>query len=146
MRIRASGNYWDDPRDAKLRTLLNSPLHTVELKDGENEGNLCQARSGNLFAEIEFDAAVADDINSSAPHGFSSRNVEILSDAGAQHAHQMVRMLADHGSAVTQNFVGDKAAAGHGSGLRSQFPVPSSQFPVPRNANPARGAVKVSEE
>ena len=56
---------------------------------------------GNLFAQLELDAVVAYGCDSSAAHGFAGGDVELLSDASAEHAHQMIRMLADQSGSIT---------------------------------------------
>ena len=52
MRIRAPRDYRHNPRDAEFGALLDRPLHTVELEDGENESDLGQARSRRLLRPI----------------------------------------------------------------------------------------------
>jgi hypothetical protein len=42
-------------------------------------------------------------------------DVEFLSDAGAEHADQMIGVSTDQGRTVGGEFVGDPAAAGHGT-------------------------------
>ena len=44
-------------------------------------------------------------------------NVEFLAYAGAQDANEMIGVFAQQRRVVSENFVGDPAAAGHGSCL-----------------------------
>src|SRR5271168_3092981 len=89
-------NQRHNPRDAEFGALFNRPLHAIELEHGENQRDLGQDRTGNLFAQLKIDAIVAYRCDSSATDHFAGGNVEILSDARSEHTHEMIGMLANY--------------------------------------------------
>ena len=101
MSIRAPRDHRHNPRDAKLRTLFNRPFHAIELEHGENKGDLGQGDGGYYFAQVKLDSAVFHRSNSSTANGLCGGNVEIFSDASAEHADQMIRVLSNEGGLIS---------------------------------------------
>jgi hypothetical protein len=73
-----------------------------------------------LLPKRELDAIIRDRGDGSASNFFSSCNVKLLPDFGAQNAGQMRGMFAHQSSRVSGDLVGDPAASCHES-------VPGSQ-------------------
>src|SRR5208282_2367658 len=128
MSVAPARNYRNDASDPDLRALLDRPLHAVELEDGESQRDLRSVKRLGLGpapmvwlrVERKLDAIIGDRGDGSAANFFSSCDVELLPDFGAQHAGKMRGMFAHQRSGVSGNFVGDPAAACHKAGLRSQ--------------------------
>src|SRR5258708_32825473 len=125
MGVRASRNYRHYPRDAKLGTFFNRPLHAIELEDSKDQCEFHHGRGGDFFSQFKFDAACAYGSNSPAMYVFARCNVELLSDSSPKRSHEMIGMLAQQEGAITGDFVGNEAAARHH--FSCQLPAASCQ-------------------
>src|SRR5208282_6800210 len=132
MSIRPPGDDGDDASDTDLRTLLDRPLHAVELENGEGQRNLRNGRWLGpsrmvwLPAERELNPVVRNRSDRSAANFVPGRDVELLPDFSAQHTSKMSGMFAHQSSGVSSNLVGDPAAERHESVLSSQLSVLSN--------------------
>ena len=120
--VRALGDNGNDPRHAQFRGFFDRPFHTVEFVDGEEEGNLRSSKFGDRVAQFEFDAAFVDCGEPRMTDCVGGDHIKFLADAGAKNAREMVGMGARKSSGVAVDFVGDPAAAGHGSNGHGRKP------------------------
>jgi len=109
MSIAPPGNDGNDAGYADLGALLDRPLHTIELEDGEGQRDLRRAAQRCelsltvcLYAKRELHAIVGDRGYSSAANCRRGCNVELLPDFGAEHASKMSGMLADQRGGILQ--------------------------------------------
>ena len=104
----------DDASRAKFHTLLNGPLHAIELEDCKEESQGGDSGGWNDFAQFEFDPAIGDADDAAATDIFSSRDIKFLPNPGAKHIREVVGMGTNQCGAIAEDFIGDPAAAGHG--------------------------------
>src|SRR5208282_1739808 len=131
MSVAPARNYRNDASDPDLRALLDRPLHAVELEDGKSQRDprsvkrlgLGPAPMVWLRVERKLNAIIGDRGDGSAANFFSSCNVKLLPDFGAQNAGKMRRVFAHQSSGVSGNLVSDPAAVGHKSAFSSQLSV-----------------------
>src|SRR5271163_1173236 len=96
MRIGSLANDGQNSYNAQLGTLFNCPLHSIELKDGEEQGNprrdLSPTNVPHFFPELKVDTAIGYLHNRPTPHGSAYGNIEFLAHAHAENSNQMVGM------------------------------------------------------
>ncbi len=86
--------HWNDSAHPQLHTLLNGPLHAIELEDGENEGQAKRGRGRNDIAELKLDSVAGDAYDTAAADVFPSRDVEFLPNPSAKHLREVLGMRA----------------------------------------------------
>jgi hypothetical protein len=69
----------------------------------------------DFFPKLEIDKAICQrDDYASADHSVG-HDIELLSDACAEHANQVVGVCPGEGSSVARDLIGDPSATGHAS-------------------------------
>ena len=115
MRIAALGDQRHDAGHAEFCALLDGPLHTIELEDGEGQGDFKRSGRSNFVSQVKFNPMIVDGRDASAANGASGGDIELLADLCAEDSNQVIGMSAGERRAVGGRFVGNPAAACHGS-------------------------------
>ena len=77
VRIGTASDYRDNSRDSQLGAFLDGPLHAVELENGEQQGDVRGLRCGHFFAQFEFDSALFNGDDMTAPHHRPGGDIEV---------------------------------------------------------------------
>ena len=121
MLFSAAGNQGNNAGNAELRHLFNCPFHAVEFENGKVKKHLPHGGSDlQWFAQIELNPRISYRGDAGSADGGVSAgqyHVELLANFGPQDPSQVNRILAEKRGAVAPevNFIGDPAAASHGS-------------------------------
>jgi hypothetical protein len=107
------GDHRNNLRDSQLSAFFNCPLHAIEFEDGKNQGDVGGRYSIELLAKLKFNAIVSDTDNPSVPDVVTSRDIKVLSDLSTKNTNHMIRMSANEGSTVPEDFISDPTAACH---------------------------------
>src|SRR5258708_4706032 len=117
MFFRPLRNDRDDAAAAELHGFLNGPLHAIEFEDAEKQ------RDGKRWCGLEFleegevDAVAVDGCDAGEPRAAAGDHVKFHAWLGAQHAAEMLRLIAMQcGSGVVPGIC-DPAAARHAATL-----------------------------
>jgi hypothetical protein len=113
MGLSALRGHRNDSAGAQFHTLLNGPLHAIELEDGKDEGQPDSRSGRNDFAELKLDPPGGDVGDTTAADTLTSHNVKFLPDPAAKHLREMLGVETDQSSAIAGDFVSDPTAAGH---------------------------------
>ena len=100
--VGATGDYGNDSRDSQFGAFLDRPFHAVELEDGEQEGDGGYGGDVHFFPEFEFDSAILEVRDASAPHCSTGGDIEFLSYAGAQDADEMISVFSGEGGVIAR--------------------------------------------
>ncbi len=102
-----------DAARAKLDRFLDGPLHAVEFEDAEEQ---CDGERGcgfKLLEEREADAVAVDGCDAGEPCAAAGDNVKLHAGLGAQHAAEVLRLIAVQCGRGFVPCIGDPAAARH---------------------------------
>jgi hypothetical protein len=113
MGLGALSDHGDDSAHPQLHALLNRPLHSIKLEDGEKDGQVGDRSSRNNFAELKLYPAGGDAENAATADTLAGRDVKLLSDPSTKNLREVLGVRADQGSAIAKNFVRNPPAAGH---------------------------------
>jgi PAS domain S-box-containing protein len=105
----------DDAGDAQFRRFLHRPFKALEFDEGKIERQLRKLRSGGEFLDhVEANQILAGRFDRSQPGALVIGDLEFLAHFDAQHACQVVGVLACDFGLTFADLIDEEAAACHG--------------------------------
>jgi hypothetical protein len=113
MSFRPFGENGHDSAAAELHCFLDGPLHTIEFEDAQQQSDGKRRRDFQLVKQCEVDAVAIDGCDAGEPGAAAGDHVKLHAWLGAEHAAEMLGLIAAQRCSGVVPGVCDPAAARH---------------------------------